>query len=301
MVETELNVAASDTAQRGDVSADMLVIHTLAEFQSWREGLAAGRTIGFTPTMGALHDGHLSHIHALKGTVDIIVASVFVNPAQFAEGEDLDKYPRDFEGDARKLQEAGCDVLFYPHKEEMYPDGYGTWVTVDGVTDRYEGAFRPEHFRGVATIVCKLLNIVRPHVMTLGQKDAQQVAVVRKMVRDLNVNTTVQIVDTMRDTDGVALSSRNMYLSPEERTEAASINRALVIGREALASGSSLSEAEAAMRAHLSEQFQVDYFDIIDADTFAPPEGADAELLGVFAGRIGATRLIDNMVLKQAG
>ena len=279
----------------------MRIIHTMEEFLSWRQNVPVGKTIGFTPTMGALHDGHLSHIHSLKGTVDIIVASVFVNPAQFAEGEDLEKYPRDLEGDAQKLQDAGCHVLFYPHKEEMYPAGYDTWVTVNGVTDRYEGAFRPDHFRGVATIVCKLINIVRPHVMTLGQKDAQQVAVVRKMVRDLNLNTTVRIVETMRDADGVALSSRNIYLSPDERAEARSINRALIAGRELLASGGTLTEAETAMRAHLSEQFQVDYFDIIDADTFAPAEEEEAELLGVFAGRIGGTRLIDNMILKQAG
>lgn len=251
--------------------------------------------------MGALHDGHLAHIRALQGTVDVIVASVFVNPTQFAEGEDLEKYPRDLEGDAQKLKEAGCNLLFYPHEREIYPDGFDTWVQVQGVTDRYEGAFRPEHFRGVATVVCKLLNIVRPDVMTLGQKDAQQVAVVKKMVRDLNINARIQVVETMREHDGLAMSSRNVYLSPEERREGTTIYRALLAGKQAVESGCPLNDVVATMRNHLSKSFQVDYFDLVDAATFAPPENSEKEMLGVFAGRIGGTRLIDNMILKAEG
>ena len=279
----------------------MHIIHSVEEFLAWRRNLDPHTTIGFTPTMGALHDGHLAHIDALQGTVDLLVASVFVNPTQFGKGEDLDKYPRDLEGDAMKLKEAGCNLLFYPHEREIYPDGFNTWVNVQGVADGYEAAFRPEHFRGVATVVCKLLNIVRPNVMTLGQKDAQQVAVVKKMIRDLNIDTHVRVIETLREKDGLAMSSRNVYLSPEERREGTTIYRALLAGKHALESDIPLHDVVATMRKHLSEHFQVDYFDLVDAATFVPPENREKEMLGVFAGRIGGTRLIDNMVLKEGG
>ena len=277
----------------------MHIVDTVEAFLSWRQELSPGTTIGFTPTMGALHSGHLSHIHELRGKVDVIVASIFVNPAQFGPNEDLDKYPRDLNGDAQKLKEAGCNVLFFPHKHEVYPDGFGTWVTVNGVTDRYEGSFRPDHFRGVTTVVCKLLNIVRPDVMTLGQKDAQQVAVIKKMVQDLNIHSRIIVVETQREPDGLAMSSRNVYLSPEERQEAQSIYQALLAGKNAIASGSSLEHATDVMRRALSKQFLVDYFDIVDAATFAAPERDEGELIGVFAGHVGTTRLIDNMVLRR--
>lgn len=279
----------------------MKIAHDIREFRLWRNGLAPDLRLGFTPTMGALHEGHLHHIRTLKGQVDVIAASVFVNPTQFGPGEDFDKYPRDLEGDAQKLKEAGCDILLYPTPAMMYPEGYETYVTVHGVSEAYEGAHRPDHFRGVATVVCKLLNIVRPHIMTLGRKDAQQLAVVRAMVRDLNIDTEILPIDTVREEDGVAMSSRNVYLSDEERSNARTISAALKAGREAIESGSSIGDAERIMRDMLSDRFNVDYFDIVDGTTFRPADRRDSELLGVFAGHIGSTRLIDNMVLKIEG
>lgn len=276
----------------------MQIVHTIDEVRKWRRQLAPGTTVGFTPTMGALHNGHLAHLHALQNNVDLRVASVFVNPTQFGPNEDFTKYPRDLEGDAAKLRDAGCDLLFYPSAAEIYPEGYDTYVEVRGVSEGYEGAFRIEHFRGVATVVCKLLNIVCPDVVSFGMKDAQQVAVIRRMVLDLNLGCDLLLVDTVREPDGLAMSSRNVYLSPEERREALTIHRGLVAGKNAFESGASLDECTAAMRGSLSPQFRVDYFDIVDFDTFTPAVARQGTLLGLFAGRIGGTRLIDNMAFS---
>lgn len=278
----------------------MRIVHTIEEVRAWRRALGAGTTVGFTPTMGALHDGHLAHLHLLQDKVDLRVASVFVNPTQFAPGEDFAKYPRDLEGDAAKLRDAGCDLLFYPSDAEMYPAAYNSYVQVQGVSEGYEGEFRAGHFRGVATVVCKLLNIVCPDVASFGLKDAQQVAVIRRMVLDLNLGCELLLVETVREPDGLAMSSRNVYLSPEERSEAATIHRGLLAGKNVLESGGTLDAATAAMRSTLSPQFRSDYFDIVDFDTFAPAVAAQGNLLGIFAGRIGNTRLIDNMVFSKA-
>lgn len=276
----------------------MKIVHTIEEYRAWRRGLEPGITVGFTPTMGALHDGHLSHLRLLRDRVDRVVASVFVNPTQFAPGEDFEKYPRDLEGDAAKLRGAGCHLLFYPDKAGMYPEGFITSVEVGGVGEEYEGVFRPDHFRGVATVVCKLLNIVRPDVATFGWKDAQQVAVIRRMVLDLNIDVELLLVDTAREPDGLAMSSRNVYLTEGERREASSIHRALIAGKECLKSGASLYETRSAMRRALSPQFSVDYIDVVDVDTFRSATHSEGNLLGIFAGRIGGTRLIDSMVFR---
>lgn len=281
------------------VGYDMLTVESVSQMQALcQSSRAEGKRIALVPTMGYLHDGHLEHIRRVRREVDLVVASIYVNPTQFGAGEDLAVYPRDLEGDAAKLQGAGCDILFLPHSSEMYPEGYSTYVVVENITSRYEGAFRPTHFRGVTTVVAKFLNIVMPHLVTFGQKDAQQVAVLRKMIRDLNINTTVVLVDTVREHDGLAMSSRNVYLSTEERAEALSISRALHATRDAVVNDVPLDEATRKLRSLLSPALALDYADIINPDTFELATVEDRSLLAVIAGRIGRTRLIDNMVLR---
>ncbi|HKG43830.1 MAG TPA: pantoate--beta-alanine ligase [Gaiellaceae bacterium] len=227
--------------------------------------------IGLVPTMGAFHDGHLALFRVARAENDVVVASLFVNPAQFGEGEDLGVYPRDEERDARVAERAGVDVLFVPRAEEMYPPGFQTWVDVEHLGAVLEGEHRPRHFRGVATICLKLFNLVRPRRAYFGQKDAQQVAVVRRLVRDLAVPVEVRAVPTVRDDDGLALSSRNGFLSPPERERALALPRAL-----------------AARDRSLLEGLDVDYFEEAD---FEPRVLAAAV-------RVGTTRLIDNVVLE---
>jgi pantoate--beta-alanine ligase len=227
--------------------------------------------IGLVPTMGALHEGHLALFRAARAENDVFVASLFVNPAQFGEGEDLRRYPRDEERDRRLAEEAGVDVLYVPAAEEIYPPGFETWVEVERLGSILEGEHRPGHFRGVATVCLKLFNLVRPRRAYFGQKDAQQVAVVRRMVRDLAVPVEIRVVPTVRDEDGLALSSRNAYLTPEERQEALALPRALAARDRSLLNG-----------------LEVDYFEEAD---FEPRVLAAAV-------RIGNTRLIDNVVLE---
>jgi pantoate--beta-alanine ligase len=256
-----------------------------------------GATIAFVPTMGYLHAGHMALVERARTEADHVVASIFVNPTQFAPGEDLSTYPRDPEGDSRKLSEAGCDLLYLPRPEEIYPASFSTFVTVGGVADLYEGAHRPTHFRGVATVVAKFFNILAPDAVVFGQKDAQQVAVIRRMMRDLNYGIRLAVVDTVREPDGLAMSSRNVYLSADDRTEALSISRGLFAAREAIASGAPAREAERVLRAAISPAIAIDYADVINADAFAPAADGDEPLLAVFAGRVGRTRLIDNLPL----
>ena len=227
--------------------------------------------IGLVPTMGAFHEGHLALFRAAHDENEIVVASLFVNPAQFGEGEDLERYPRDEERDARLAQEAGVDVLYVPAADEIYPPGFETWVEVERLGSILEGEHRPGHFRGVATVCLKLFNLVRPRRAYFGQKDAQQVAIVRRMVRDLAVPVEIRIVPTARDEDGLALSSRNAYLSPEEREHALALPRALAARDRSLLDG-----------------LEVDYFEEAD---FEPRVLAAAV-------RVGNTRLIDNVVLE---
>ena len=262
--------------------------------ESMRQGL---RTIALVPTMGYLHDGHLALVEKARSRADVVVTSIFVNPTQFAQGEDLSVYPRDPDGDARKLEAAGCDILFTPAPAAMYPPGFDSFVQVDGVTSLFEGAFRPTHFRGVTTVVAKLFNIVRPRYAYFGQKDAQQVAVIRKMIVDLDFDIRMIVVETLREADGLAMSSRNVYLSEDDRRHALTISRALRAAREAISGGASLDDARQRMLKELSPAIQVDYAEIIDGDRFEPATDLSGRLVGIFAGRVGRTRLIDNMEL----
>ena len=239
--------------------------------------------IGLVPTMGALHDGHRSLFRAARAENEVVVASLFVNPAQFGDAADLAAYPRDEEQDARVAAECGVDVLFVPSADEMYPHGFGTWVDVDDLGA--EATARPGHFRGVATICVKLLNIVQPRRAYFGQKDAQQAAVLRRLVRDLNLPVTIRVLPTVRDVDGLAWSSRNVLLSAEERAEALALPRALRAAADAFARG---GDAVVAARVRLNG-LTPDYVEILDLD--------GARVLAA-AVRVGSTRLIDNVLLE---
>jgi pantoate--beta-alanine ligase len=258
-------------------------VKTLLTIREVRQELAAGRRVGLVPTMGAFHEGHLALFSAAREDCEVVVASLFVNPTQFGANEDLTRYPRDEAGDAQLAEAAGIDILFMPSVEEMYPDGYATWVDVEETGA--EGNARPDHFRGVATVCLKLFNIVRPQVAYFGQKDAQQAVVLRRMVRDLDVELVLRVVPTVRDADGLALSSRNAYLSERERCQALALPRALEAGRSAHAEG---ADPVAAARAALNG-LEPEYVELLDLD--------GVRLLAA-AARVGSTRLIDNVVLK---
>jgi pantoate--beta-alanine ligase len=263
--------------RRGD--GPIKVARTIDEL---RAALPAG-SIGLVPTMGAFHDGHLSLFRAARHECDVVVVSLFVNPTQFQAGEDFERYPRDEERDALLAEESGVDFLFAPSADEMYPVGFGTSVEVEDAGA--EGAARPGHFRGVATVCLKLFNIVRPQAAYFGQKDAQQAALLRRLVRDLNLDLDLRILPTVRDADGLALSSRNAYLAPDERERALNLPRALEAGRSAYAQG---ADPIAAARAALNG-LDPDYVDIVDLD--------GATVLAA-AARVGSTRLIDNVLLE---
>ncbi|MDQ6931098.1 MAG: pantoate--beta-alanine ligase, partial [Candidatus Eremiobacteraeota bacterium] len=228
------------------------------------------RALGLVPTMGALHAGHLSLVKAARAENRTVAVSVFVNALQFGPGEDLADYPRDFAGDRAQLEEHGVDVLFAPETSEMYPADFSTIVDAGAIGSAFEGAIRPTHFRGVATVVAKLLNIMQPDAVFLGQKDAQQTAVVRRMVRDLGFPVDVAIVPTVRDRDGLALSSRNVYLSPQERAAAPSLYAALTALRLLLHQGASKGAAIEQAKTVLNPLAQLDYIDLVSADTFEP-------------------------------
>ncbi|HTU80958.1 MAG TPA: pantoate--beta-alanine ligase [Candidatus Acidoferrales bacterium] len=256
------------------------------------------RPMALVPTMGALHEGHLELIRHARAQCVSVAASVFVNPLQFGPSEDLARYPRDPEGDRKKLAAAGVDVLFTPSVEAMYPPGFATTVDVGGVAAGYEGAARPHHFGGVATVVAKLLNVVEPDALYLGQKDAQQTAVLRQMVRDLAFPVRVEIVPTVRERDGLALSSRNAYLDAEQRAQAPALYRALQGIRDAMERGQRKEAAVAAARAELPPQAVPDYFDVVDADTFASLDALRAPAFVIGAVRFGSTRLLDNIFVN---
>jgi pantoate--beta-alanine ligase len=267
------------------------IVRTVAEV---REALApearAGRRVGLVPTMGAFHEGHLALMRAARGTADVAVVSIFVNPSQFDAVEDLARYPRDEASDARAAAEIGVDLVFAPPPEELYPDGFDTWVEPGALATTLEGAARPGHFRGVATVCTKLFSIVQPGVAWFGQKDAQQVAVVRRLVADLNLPIEVRVVPTVRDPDGLALSSRNVFLSPAERASAVALPMALRAALDAHGRG---EDAVVAARTVLAAEpaLQVEYAAIADFD------GPTL----VAAVRVGATRLIDNVRLDSPG
>jgi pantoate--beta-alanine ligase len=257
-----------------------------------------GRTIGLVPTMGFLHEGHLSLMRQARSECDAVVVSIFVNPAQFGPGEDLDRYPRDIEGDRKKCEAAGVDVLFLPTADEMYPDGPSVFVTVEGISDILEGAVRPGHFRGVATVVAKLFNIVKPHKAFFGQKDYQQCAVIKRMVKGLNMDVEVEVLPTVREQDGLAMSSRNSYLGTEERRAAAAVHRALTAAKHLVEAGAKEPEKlKDRMQAILRQEpgISIDYIEVVDRETLAPLETIKDKIVILVAVRLGRTRLIDNL------
>lgn len=265
-----------------------------------RRARQAGRTIGCVPTMGALHAGHVSLMSAARQRCDFNVATIFVNPTQFAPQEDLSKYPRPVEQDLKACREAGMDLVFMPQIPDMYPAGFSTWVTVEDLSTRWEGASRPTHFRGVTTIVMKLFQLVQPDVSFFGQKDYQQQLLIRRMVRDLDVPVEIVTCPTVREPDGLALSSRNVYLSPEERLSARALSQALRFAEEQLRSGErQMTNLQAAMRETLRSQpfIQPDYAAIADADTLEPITEPRPRMVVLIAARVGTTRLIDNCVV----
>ncbi|HEY1977454.1 MAG TPA: pantoate--beta-alanine ligase [Candidatus Baltobacteraceae bacterium] len=275
----------------------MQIASTVAHARAFFDVLP--RPLGFIPTMGALHDGHLALVRRAREECASVAASVFVNPMQFGANEDLGKYPRDLDGDRKKLDDAGVDVLFAPDEAVMYPPGYSTYVDVGPMGTTFEGAVRPTHFRGVATVVTKLLHVVHPDVLYLGQKDAQQTAVLRRVFRDLDLPVRVEVVPTVRESDGLAMSSRNAYLSDEQRAAAPTLFRALGELHDALANGASKTEAIDRARATLAATVTLDYFDVVDALTFEPKDALDGKAFVIGAVRLGPTRLLDNIVVER--
>jgi pantoate--beta-alanine ligase len=282
----------------------MQVIETVAEMRAPRRALPS--PVGFVPTMGYLHAGHLSLAQAARAECASVIASIFVNPTQFGPNEDLSRYPRDLPRDLDLLASAGVDLVFAPSAAEMYPAGFATWVEPGGVlTERLEAAARPGHFRGVATVVSKLFNMAAPDVAYFGQKDAQQVAVIRRMIVDLNQPVELRILPTVRERDGLAMSSRNAYLSVEDRAAATVLYRALQAGKARIEGDPSSSAArviEAMLSAVAAEpRAQLEYADVCDPDTFAPQESVRTPALLAVSARVGPARLIDNFMLRADG
>ncbi|MBI3592804.1 MAG: pantoate--beta-alanine ligase, partial [Nitrospirae bacterium] len=261
--------------------------------------LYKGKSIGLVPTMGALHNGHLSLVKRAKNENDIVAASIFVNPSQFGKDEDFDKYPRDAEQDAVRLQEEGVDILFMPDTKSIYPDGFSTNIVIKDLSERLCGAFRPGHFKGVATVVCKLLNIVKPTRAYFGQKDFQQTVIVKRMAEDLNMDIEIVTCPTIRESDGLAMSSRNSYLSPDERRSASVIYNALLSSSQMIKSGSSNLVAVKNNLNNLlkAEPFvsDIQYAGIYDPETLVELSEFKKQNLLAVAVKIGSTRLIDNM------
>jgi len=276
------------------------VITTPAAMSDWSEASRKrGERIAFVPTMGALHAGHLSLLSAAREQGDRVVLSIFVNPTQFGPNEDLARYPRDLDGDLAKAADVGTDVAFVPEAADMYPAGSQTFIDVREVSQGLCGDRRPGHFMGVATVVAKLFGIVRPHVALFGEKDFQQLAVIRRMVADLNLPVEIVGLPTLREQDGLAMSSRNAYLSPAERGRALAIFQGLSAARERFTGGERQSDAlvEVAQAAMKDRVDRVDYVEIRDADSLRPVEHLDAPAVILAAAFVGATRLIDNMRL----
>ncbi len=278
----------------------MRVINSVNDMMNTAEKLRMeGKTIGFVPTMGALHEGHLSLVRMARKDNDIVVVSVFVNPTQFGPNEDFEKYPRDFEGDRKKLERENVDIAFYPSAEEMYPEGYRTYVEVEDITTRLCGAFRPGHFKGVTTVVTKLFNIVGPHRAYFGKKDYQQYKVIKRMVADLNMGVEIIPGEIVREADGLAMSSRNQYLSPEERKDALALFKALKLAEELIKKG---ERNPGVVREKMIELIKshphvtkIDYVEIVDPENFLPVVKIEDGTLIALAVWVGSTRLIDNM------
>jgi pantoate--beta-alanine ligase len=277
----------------------MRVAKTICEIRALREKVT-GR-VGFVPTMGFLHEGHLALVRRAKAENSAVVVSIYVNPAQFGPREDFSAYPRDLDKDLELLQKEGTDIIFIPSDDEMYPPGFSSWVDVERVTERLEGASRPGHFRGVTTVVAKLVDIVQPTSAYFGQKDAQQVVVIKRMVADLNMGIEIVVVPTMRESDGLAMSSRNIYLDPKERQAATVLFKALTLARQLGNAGEKDAEKIRDQMIALIRQehlAQIDYVSIADAETLEELDLLDRPAVASLAIRIGKTRLIDNLPLE---
>ena len=280
----------------------MHIIHSIDEMQSLSEKLRKeGGKIGFVPTMGYLHEGHLSLVNLVKEQTDTVILSIFVNPIQFGKGEDLDKYPRDLDGDMKLCQERGVDIVFIPKGVEMYRKGHSTLIQEEIVSQGLCGKTRPSHFQGVTTICAKLFNICQPHTVALGQKDAQQVVVLKRMIEDLNFPIEVVVGDIFRENDGLAMSSRNSYLSNEQRSDALFINRSLRAGQELVGQG--VLNGDTITQAVIStlrqaQSVRLDYVEIVDRNTLEPmDEIISNQSMIVLAVWIDKVRLIDNLIL----
>ncbi len=279
----------------------MQIITTISEMQPFAESLRKqGRSIGFVPTMGFLHEGHLSLMRRARQECETVVVSVFVNPTQFGPHEDFERYPRDEEGDRKKCESAGVDILFMPSAAEMYPEKSTVFVTINGISGILEGAVRPGHFRGVATVVAKLFHIVKPHKAFFGQKDYQQCAVIKRMVKGLNLDVEIVVLPTVREQDGLAMSSRNSYLNSGERRAAAVIYRALVAAEHLAKAGAKEPEKlKNKIQAVLREEqgIEIDYIEIADPESLAPLAMVTDKMVMLVAVRLGRTRLIDNLLV----
>lgn len=279
----------------------MKIFETIRETNQFvRAARRAGKRVGFVPTMGALHEGHVSLVRAAKRESDVLVASIFVNPLQFGPQEDLAKYPRTFDRDCSLLEKEGVDLVFAPSAAEMYPPGAVTVVEVKGLTDRLDGVSRPGHFRGVTTVVAKLFHIVEPDKAFFGQKDAAQAAIIRQMVRDLNFPLQIVVCPIVREPDGLAMSSRNAYLNSDERRQSLILSRSLQAAQKAFDAGERTPEKLIAIGRQIfaaEPVARLDYFSIVDPDTLEPMTQIDRPALLAVAASIGSTRLIDNIVL----
>lgn len=277
----------------------MQIVRTSEELAESVAKLKHEGTLALVPTMGALHSGHLALIAEAKRRADKVVATIFVNPTQFAPGEDLDRYPRREEQDAQMLEQAGCDLLWMPSVDAIYPQGFATTIHVSGVSERWEGEARPGHFDGVATVVAKLLLGVRPDVAVFGEKDFQQLAVIRRMVADLNIPVEIVGLPTVREDDGLALSSRNAYLSEDERGRAATLQKALAEARDAIRGGEDVGSALRKSKQALIDAgfLKIDYVALVDAANLEPLEKPHGEMRLIAAATIGMTRLIDNIAV----
>jgi pantoate--beta-alanine ligase len=269
-----------------------------------KEAHRAGKRVGFVPTMGALHEGHLSLVRTARAQSEIVIASVFVNPRQFGPNEDFSRYPRQPERDSAMLAAEKTDYLFLPSTEEMYPPGASTWVAAEGITDKLDGRSRPGHFRGVTTVVAKLFNIVQPDLAFFGQKDAAQVAIISQMVRDLNFDVRIVVCPIVREADGLAMSSRNVYLTPEQRRQATVLYRSLMRVQSLVDQGeSSAARLHVAGTQVIAEEpaVRLDYFEIVDRNTLDPVTDVSRGALVAVAAYLGSTRLIDNIVVSGTG
>ncbi len=259
-----------------------------------------GKTIGFVPTMGALHDGHLSLIRAARRDTHVVVVSVFVNPLQFGPQDDYDRYPRDLKRDLNLAKAAGCHLVFAPDVNQMYPGGFCTHVEVEGLSDQFEGASRPGHFRGVATVVTKLLHLVQPTTAYFGQKDYQQAVLIQRLVKDLDLSVAVRMLPTVREPDGVAMSSRNVYLTPEERRQAPVLYQALQLGKARVLGGAHQAPVIIEAMEQLIAQApscRIDYLAMVHAKTLQPLEALEGRVAILVAASLGSTRLIDNVLV----